>query len=174
VRVGKYGEGNFLGAAVAVTRVLMNEPGLHAVSACVTRTAAGHAALIGRASRRVCGSFAKRSACTRLGRPNQDPHRRALFSPEPRGYRRALPLPLVAAAIVELSNARWVIADRWIFRSSVILLGSRVRYYAERNNHQMTIPILLKWGLCWGDCPLAIVSLLSSLSTRLSRFRSIA
>lgn len=37
----------------AVTRVLMNEP---------TRTAAGHAALIRRASRRVCGSFASGSA----------------------------------------------------------------------------------------------------------------
>lgn len=62
--------GVFRGAAAAVaaavTRALMNEPGLHAASVGVTYTAAGHAALIGRASRRVYGSFAKRSAYTRL------------------------------------------------------------------------------------------------------------
>jgi len=58
----------------------MNEPRLHAASVGITHTAAGHAALIGRASRRVYGSFAKRSAYTRLRSPNQDPRRSALFS----------------------------------------------------------------------------------------------
>lgn len=72
---------DFSGAAIAVTRVLMNEPGLHAASVCVTHTAAGHAALIGRASRRVCGSFAKRSAYMRLGCPNRDPPVDARSSP---------------------------------------------------------------------------------------------
>lgn len=67
-KVEEYQEGSFSGAA-AVTRALMNEPGLHAASVGVTHTAAGHAALIGRASRRVYGSFAKRSAYTRLRSP---------------------------------------------------------------------------------------------------------
>lgn len=58
--------GDFSGV-VAVTRTLMNELGLHAALVDVTHTAAGYAALIGRASRRVCGSFAKRSAYMRLG-----------------------------------------------------------------------------------------------------------
>jgi len=112
VRVGKYGEGNFSGAAAAVTRVLMNEPGLHAASACVTRTAAGHAALIGRASRRVCGSFAKRSACTRLGRPNQDPRRRALFSPDTSGVPMCVPPLLLASLVAARTRGR----HRRIFR----------------------------------------------------------
>jgi len=68
VKVEEYQVGSFSGAA-AVTRALMNEPGLHAASVGVTHTAAGHAALIGRASRRVYGSFAKRSAYTRLRSP---------------------------------------------------------------------------------------------------------
>lgn len=75
----KHEEGIFWGAA-AVTRTLMNESGLHAASIGVTHTAAGYAALIGRASRRICGSFAKRSAYMHLGCPNQDPRRSALFS----------------------------------------------------------------------------------------------
>lgn len=61
MKVEEYQEGSFSGAA-AVTRALMNELGLHTASVGVTHTAAGHAALIGRASRRVYGSFAKRSA----------------------------------------------------------------------------------------------------------------
>jgi len=80
VKIEKYQGGSFSGAAAAVTRALMNEPGLHAASVGVTHTAAGHAALIGRASRRVYGSFAKRSVYTRLKSPNQDPRRSALFS----------------------------------------------------------------------------------------------
>lgn len=74
-REGRKGED--ISAAVAVTRTLMNEPGLHAASVGVTHTAAGYAALIGRASRRVCGSFAKRSTYTRLGCPD----RRSLVDP---------------------------------------------------------------------------------------------
>lgn len=67
MKVEVYQGGSFSGAAAAaaaVTRALMNESGLHAASVDVTHTAAGHAALIGRASRRVYGSFAKRSAYT--------------------------------------------------------------------------------------------------------------
>lgn len=78
-RAQKARRGDFSGAA-AVTRALMNESGLHAASIGVTHTAAGYAALIGRASRRICVSFAKRSAYMHLGYPNRDPRRSALFS----------------------------------------------------------------------------------------------
>lgn len=56
-----------------VTRSLMNEPKLalwvRVGLVGVARTAAGYAALIGRASRRVCRSFAKRSAHIHSGYP---------------------------------------------------------------------------------------------------------
>lgn len=67
-------EEGFLGTLLhPVTRSLMNEPKLalwvRVGLVGIARTAAGYAALIGRASRRVCRSFAKRSAHIHSGYP---------------------------------------------------------------------------------------------------------